>query len=154
MDAQTTRAPYYYVKCKDKNMSFEAHYEREGTTGWPIKSWEVANKLLGYQKVDGPSYTVFTINNGSFVQCAGGKSNLAVEARVVKQAGVFKHFRFGKGKRLGREAVIECSCGPIMVDESQVLRMRDARLIIKHFVENNGQLLPGYEAQDISIAFQ
>jgi hypothetical protein len=135
-------------------MNFEAHYEREGITGWPIKSWEDANKLLGHQKTEGPSYTVFTISNGSYVQCAGGKTELTVEARVIEQGGSFKHFRFGKGKLSGRQVEIECSCGPIKVDETQALKMKDARLIVRHFVESNGELLSGYEAQDISNVFQ
>ena len=134
-------------------MNFKAYYEREGTTGWPIKSWEDANKLLGYQKAEGPSYTVFTIKDGSYVQCAGGKTKLTVEARIIKQGGNFKHFRFGKDQLSGRETVIECNCGPIAVDETQALKMKDARLIIKHFVEASGELLSEYEAQDISNVF-
>ena len=88
------------------------------------------------------------------VQCAGGKTKLTVEARVTEQGDAFKHYRFGKGGLSDRNVVIECNCGPFTADETQVLKMKDARLIIKHFVENNGELLSGYEAQDISNVFQ
>ena len=135
-------------------MSFEAHYEREGTTGWPIKSWEDANALLGYQKAEGPSFTVFTLKSGSYVQCVGGKKSLVVEARVLESDSNFKHYRFGKGNQVASEEVIECNCGPITVDKSEALSMRDARLIIRHFVENNGEILGKYTANDITDNFQ
>jgi len=133
-------------------MSFEAHYEREGSPGWPIKSWDTANKLLGYQNAEGPSFSIFTVGNGSFVQCAGGKTRLTIEARIIGENDTFQHYRFGKGPLTGQQAEIECNCGPILVDRSQVLKMRDARLIIRHFVETSGGLLPGYEAQEVSNA--
>lgn len=135
-------------------MSFEAHYEREGTTGWPIKSWDDANALLGYQKAEGPSYTVFTLKNGSYVQCAGGKRSLVVEARVLNENGSFNHYRFGNGEQSGVQETIECNCGPITADKTQVLAMRDARFIIRHFVENNGNILGKYHASDITNMFQ
>ena len=83
-------------------MSFEAHYEREGSPGWKITSWEDANHLLGYQKAEGPSFTVFTISNGSFVQCADCKTELTVEAKMVGRDGQAKYFRFGKGVPSGQ----------------------------------------------------
>lgn len=135
-------------------MSFEAHYEREGTTGWHIKSWDDANTLLGYQKAEGPSYTVFTLCNGSYIQCAGGKKQLVVEARVISENGSFNHYRFGLGNSSGKPQTIECNCGPITVDESEALTMRDARLIIRHFVENKGELLGKYNTTDITKMFQ
>lgn len=135
-------------------MAFEAHYQREGTTGWGLKNWESANKLLGYQNADGPSFTIFTIDNGSYVQCAGGKRRLTVECRVFASNGKFRHFRFGKGDAVDSAAVIECACGPIRVSESEVLTMRDARLIIRHFVESGGGLHSGYRTSDITAEFK
>ncbi|ALN18604.1 hypothetical protein [Ectopseudomonas mendocina] len=135
-------------------MTFEAHYEREGTTGWLVKSWDDANTLLGYQKAEGPSYTVFSLKNGSYIQCAGGKKSLVVEARIFNESGSFKHYRFGNTEKSGAHAIIECNCGPITVDKSQVLTMRDARLIIKQFVESNGMALGEYHASDITSMFQ
>ncbi len=131
-------------------MAFEAHYQREGTVGWKLKSWDSANKLLGYQNADGPSFTIFTLDNGSYVQCAGGKRRLTVECRVFDLNGEFRHYRFGKGDPNDSVAVIECACGPIRVSESQVLTMRDARLIIRHFVESGGGLHSRYRALDIT----
>jgi len=135
-------------------MNFEAHYEREGTTGWPIKSWDDANILLGYQKAEGPSFTVFTLKNGSYVQCAGGKKTLVVEARLLESNGSFKHYRFGRSNRESREEIIECNCGPITADKSEVLSMRDARLIMRYFVETDGGILKEYIANDITENFK
>lgn len=135
-------------------MTFEAHYEREGTAGWLVKSWDDANTLLEHQKAEGPSYTVFTLRNGSYVQCAGGKKSLVVEARVLNENGSFKHYRLGSAEKTGVNVIIECNCGPITVDKSQVLTMRDARIIIKQFVENNGLVLGSYHASDITGMFQ
>jgi hypothetical protein len=134
-------------------MSFEAHYEREGSPGWPLKSWDDANALLGYQKADGPSYSAFTLPSGSYVQCAGGKRRLVVEARVTGPDASFRHYRFGKGARAGHDEAVACNCGPITADASDILTMRDARLIIRHFVEQRGELLGKYQANDVTHLF-
>lgn len=134
-------------------MTFEAHYQREGTPGWKLKSWEDANKLLGYQKADGPSFTIFALEDGSYVQCAGGKRRLTVECRISKADGTFNHFRFGKGAPVDVTTLIECACGPIHVSETEVLTMRDARLIMKHFVETGGGFHGSYRASDITAGF-
>ena len=135
-------------------MKFEAIYQREGTPGWKIKSWDDANTLLGYVKPEGPSSACFTIANQNYVQCAGSKKRLTVEARIYVDEETFVHYCFGKGDLLGKEETIDCNVGEIVRDSSQVLSMRDARLIIRHFVENNGALLEKYVTHDITKMFQ
>ncbi len=131
-------------------MKFKAHYEREGTHGWVLDSWNDANHLLGYQKVDGPSYAIFTLDDGSYIQCAGGKKRLTVEARIIIEDKKFKHYRFGKSELKNDKGIIECNCGPIKVDLTQVLTMKDARILIREFVENNKKLSEKYIATDIT----
>ena len=131
-------------------MGFKAHYEREGTHGWIIESWDNANHLLGYQNVDGPSYTMFTLDDGSYIQCAGGKKRLTVEARTITTDKNFEHYRFGKSELVNNMESIECNCGPIEVDLSQVLSMKDARIIIREFIENDKKLSNKYIATDIT----
>jgi hypothetical protein len=135
-------------------MSFHAKYEREDSTGWPIRSWNDANKLLSYFGSDNHSSATFTLESGSYVQCAGAKTRLTVEARIVKPNGNFVHYVFGLGDRSGKIEEIECSVGPISVDATQVLTLRDGRKIIRHFVESGGELPEGYDVQDVSERFR
>jgi hypothetical protein len=118
-------------------MNFKAHDQREGVHGWPLQSWDDANHLLGYQKAEGPSFTIFTRGDGSYIQCAGGKKRLTVEARIIENDKTVKHYRFGKGKPVNSVESIACNCGPIEVDSSQILTMKDARILIRDFVENS-----------------
>jgi len=64
-------------------MKFKAHYERGGIKGCMLDSWNDANHLLGYQKAEGPSFAIFTFEDGSYIQCAGVKKRLTVEARII-----------------------------------------------------------------------
>ena len=131
---------------------FSAIYKREGTPGWLIKSWEDANQLLGYFGPTGTSSVSFTLDDGSYIQCAGHKTRLTVEARLVRVSD-FLHVVLGKGPIVGTSELITCSAGPITVDASQVLQMRDARKLIRHFVEYR-QFLDSYNAADVSAKFR
>jgi hypothetical protein len=130
---------------------FVAIYQREGTPGWRLTSWLDANHLLGYLNPNGPSSISFTLEDGSYIQCAGAKTRLTVEARLISPRGDL-HVVFGKGARTGIKEIIACSVGPITVDSSQILQMRDARKLIRHFVERQ-LLLDSYVAEDISARF-
>ncbi len=130
-------------------MTFHAIYEREGGVRWPLSSWDDANHLLSYLKPSGPCYTSFTLSDGSYVQCVGAPRRLTVEARTYQTASTFRHYVFGLGPLSGHNELIECNVGPISVDASQVLSLRHARLIIRHFVECRG-LHPTYTATDIT----
>lgn len=133
-----------------KQMKFKAHYKREGIHGWMLDSWDDANHLLGYQKAEGPSFTIFTLEDGCYIQCAGGKKRLTVEARIVIEDKDFKHYRFGKGGLVNNNEIIECNCGPIKVDLTQILTIKDARILIREFIENNKNLSEKYIATDIT----
>lgn len=133
-------------------MAFEAWYSREGTPGWQLHSWDDANHLLSYLKPDGQSFAAFTLSDGSYVQCAGRKTRLTVEARVVASRAKFRHYVFGKGAPTGETESIACAIGPIEVDRTQLLAMRDARLLIREFVERR-RLHDSYYAQDVTLRF-
>jgi len=133
-------------------MGFKAHYARQGSVGWQIDSWDVANQLLSYLSPEKRAYATFTRTDGSYVQCAGSKSRLTVEVRVIDVRGGFEHYVLGRGAPVGRETKIDCSIGPIAVDVSQVLDLRAARRIIRVFVED-GTLHPNFVASDVTAKF-
>jgi hypothetical protein len=132
-------------------VGFQAFYARD-KAGWLITSWPDANKLLSYLDPLKRSYATFGLADGSYVQCAGSKTRLTVEARLIEPGGRFHHFVFGRGHPTGVSTEIACAVGPITVDETQVLRMRDARQIIRTFVEQRA-FHPRYHAQDVSGRF-
>jgi hypothetical protein len=134
-------------------MDLHVHYSREGTPGWSITSWETANQLLTYLDPDRASFACFTLPDGSYVQCAGSKRRLTVEARLYEANRQFKHYRFGKGQLLGREERIDCNIGPIHVDRTQILQLRDARTIIKLFIEER-RLHPNYVIVELNDKFE
>jgi len=127
------------------------HFQRPGQGGWKIKDWETANKLLGCLAPERRPAAVFTRSDGSYVQCAGSKTRLTVEARRLLPDG-FQHLVFGRGPKTGTQETVECGVGPIECDSSQVLTMRDARLIIRTFLEQ-GVLDSRYAAEDVTQRF-
>lgn len=139
---------------KDLHSMFSSpvHYSREGTPGWKIKNWDAANKLLSYLDPKVRSFAIFERDDRSYVQCAGAKRGLTVEARVYGKRGKFKHYRFGRGEPVGRMVSIRCSVGPIRVDETQLLQLRDARIIMRQFLEE-GTFPDKYVATEIGQEF-
>lgn len=125
------------------------HYSRTDTVGWKIRGWETANKLLGYLEPERRHFATFTLPDGSYVQCIGRKTALVVESREYHEDSSFTHWVFGKGDLTGRNVRVGGTPGTIRVDESQILKMRDARLIIRQFLEN--RTYPDrYAKQDVS----
>jgi hypothetical protein len=78
-------------------MVFNAKCEREAIPGWQIKYWDDANKLLSYLNPEGPSSVSFTIDSSSYIQGAGPKTRLTVEAIVVEPMGRFSHYVLERG---------------------------------------------------------
>lgn len=112
------------------------HYIRaDCPTGWKILDWETANKLLSYLDSDRRPFAVFTLPDNSYVQCFGAKKRLTVEAREFRTDGSFTHWVFGRGQPIGREEQIVTSTGSVTADVTQLLAMRDARIIIRQFLE-------------------
>jgi len=98
----------------------------------------------------GPAFVIFTLSNGDYVQCAGSKDALVAEARLAASTSSPKHVRFGLGIRSGNKKTIHCNVGPIYVDETQVLRIEDAKAICREFIEHQGSLGTRFVAEDIS----
>jgi hypothetical protein len=95
---------------------------------------------------------ILEIESGDYIQCAGIKKRLTVETRRYNADKQFRHMVWGKGSLTGFPEQIECAEGNIEVDRSQVLTMRDARLLIAAFLE--GDEVPiRYQRTDISHRF-
>ena len=129
------------------------HYSRtDCPTGWKIRDWETANKLLSYFEPERRPFAIFTLPDNSYVQCLGAKTCLTVEAREYHQDGSFTHWVFGRGALIGSSERIEVSTGDVTVDASQLLSMRDARVIIRQFLE--ARMFPAvYHRHDVTERF-
>ena len=130
------------------------HYSRtDCPTGWTIRDWETANKLLSYFEPIRRPFAIFTLPNNSYVQTLGAKRRLTVEAREYHRNGSFTHWVFGHAMPLGILESIEVSTGTLTVDTTQLLAMRDARVIIRQFLETRTFPL-SYHRQDVTERFQ
>ena len=76
-----------------------------------------------------------------------------MEARVNGKRGKFKHYRFGRAEPVGKTASIRCSVGPIRVDETQLLTLRDARIIMRQFLAE-GTFSEKYVATELGPDFK
>ncbi|MFO1486948.1 MAG: hypothetical protein U1F65_00580 [Verrucomicrobiota bacterium] len=101
-----------------------------------IENWETANKLLGCLGVKNRDYAIFALPDDSYIQCLGSKTALTVEARIYHPDRSFKHIVFGKGPLTGQRTTVGKETGFVTIDTSQRLKMRDARLIIRQFLES------------------
>ncbi|CAM2823383.1 hypothetical protein FPL22_04750 [Rariglobus hedericola] len=100
-----------------------------------LYDWEIVLSRLSYFANKGPDFIVFELKDGSYVQCAGSKNQLTIETRTYDSERNFKHLTWGRSICTGVKTGIESMDGYIEVDTSQVLQMRDARIIIKAFIE-------------------
>jgi hypothetical protein len=128
------------------------HYSRNDSPGWKIRDWETANKLLSYLEPNRRPFAIFTLPDNSYVQCLGSKTRLTVEAREYQHDGSFTHWVFGRGAPVRAPERIEVSTGTVTVDASQILALRDARLIIRQFLETR-TFPTAYDRQDITERF-
>lgn len=138
------------VSCKE--FPEPVHYSRTDSPGWMIKDWETANTLLRYLDPFVRPFVIFELPDGSYVQCLGSKRRLTVEVRECRAGGSFTHWVLGCGKPQRETVRIDTSTGTVTVDVSQVLTMRDARLIIRQFLET--RTLPDrFHRQEITGRF-
>jgi len=129
------------------------HYSRtDCTVGWKIKDWDTANKLLSYLEPDHRHFAIFELPDRSFAQCLGRKTALTVEAREFHEDGTFTHWVFGKGPLTGETTQVGGDAGVVTVGTSQVLKMRDARVILRQFLETR-TFPEQYERQDVTERF-
>lgn len=135
---------------KEMNFPKPVHFSREDSpTGWKIKDWDTANALLSYLNTKGRSFVCFQKEDGSYVQCAGSKRRLTVEARIYNEDKSFKHLVFGKGQLKNEKEKVDTTDYHVLVDSSQVLQMRHARLIMKPWLE--GEEFPSeFEVTDMT----
>jgi hypothetical protein len=114
--------------------------------------WETLLSRISYFAHKGPDFLVLELEDGRYVQCAGVKKRLTVETRVYSEGRHFTHRVWGKGAMAGVKQSIQCTDGGIEVDGSQVLTMRDARILMLAFLEGN-PMPDRYVATDISSRF-
>jgi hypothetical protein len=136
------------------NFPEPVHYSRaDCVTGWKIRDWETANKLLSYFDPERRPFAIFALPDNSYVQCLGAKTRLMVEAREYHNDASFTHWVFGRGAPVGIPERIEVSSGTVTVDRTQLLAMRDARVIARQFLET--RTYPSdYFRQDVTERFK
>jgi hypothetical protein len=108
--------------------------------------------LLRYFDSERRPFAVSTLSDKSYIQCLGEKTRLTVEARQFQPDGSYTHWVFGRGAPNGTQERIEVSTGAVTVDSSQILAMRDARIIIRQFLETRTFPL-AYYRQDVTDRF-
>lgn len=113
----------------------QVHYSRADGNGWKIKDWETANKLLSYLNPEKNIFVIFELSDNSYIQCFGSKTELTVEARVYENQKNYEHWVFAKGELNHKKVKLGKEDNFVEVDSSEVLKMRDARIIIKQFLE-------------------
>jgi len=129
------------------------HYSRaDCPAGWKIRDWDTANKLLSYFDTERRPFAIFTLPDNSYVQCLGAKTRLTVEAREYHSNGSFTHWVFGRNAPIGVQEQIKVSTGITTVDTTQLLAMRDARSIIRQFLETR-TFPANYYRHDITSRF-
>jgi hypothetical protein len=117
-----------------------------------MPDWNVANWQLRYLDPSRRPFMVFALPNGSFIQCLGSKQRLTVEARECRPDGSFTHWVFGRGRPQREPVQIKVSTGQVTLDVSQVLTMRQARPIIRQFLET--RTFPAeFHRQDVTHRF-
>jgi len=123
--------------------------------GWPViflYDWETVLLRLKYFAQKGPDYLTLELEDGSYVQCAGEKRRLVVESRSYSSDRQFRHLAWGKGALRHVADSVQCVDGIVSADASQILEMRDARIIIRSIVESSAP--PSlYTATDITDRF-
>jgi hypothetical protein len=129
------------------------HYSRADGSGWPIKDWDTANHLLGYLDPTRNHFVIFELPGQSYIQCLGSKTALVVECRESRTNGSFTHWVFGKSSLTGTTSTVGPETNVVTVDSSQVLSMRDARVLIRQFLETR-TFHDRYTRTDVSSRFK
>jgi hypothetical protein len=118
-----------------------------------VKDWDSAKRILSRLDPDDCSFIIFENANRNYIQCAGSKDGLTVEARIYENGEQFKHYRFGRRKRSGKRVKIDCFCGPIRVDKTELLTLEDAEAIMQQFLED-GTFHHSYVATVLSEKYE
>jgi len=96
-------------------------------------------------------YVVLTNENEDYIQCAGSREEMAIEARFYNN-GTFKHFVLGRELMSKVWAKIECKVGPIDVLSHEVMDLNDAIILFKSFFLS-GDIPQNYNKRNITKQF-
>lgn len=96
-------------------------------------------------------YVVLTNENKDYIQCAGSKNAMAIEARFYNN-GTFKHFVLGRELMSKVWDRIECKVGPIDVLSHEVMDLNNAIILFKSFFLT-GSIPQNYNKRNITRQF-
>ena len=113
---------------------------------------EYVARALEHITPRGPSVFILTRADGSFVQTAGSRIRLSVEARYVRPEG-FRHLIVGVEDEDTELTTVVYSCGSLDVQKCEVLRLRDAQIIFDGFLRT-GQIPAPYIVRDVTNMFE
>ncbi|MFP4164630.1 MAG: hypothetical protein ACLFQB_08720 [Chitinispirillaceae bacterium] len=126
----------------------------EGDNMKPVDNPDMAEMLSlldTLHPTDRCFFSLAEVSTGSYVQAAGARLRLTVEARLCEKGG-FRHYVLGTNPRNERTAYINCRVGPIHVMQSQMLVLDDARKIFARFLKR-AELIKSYDLQDVTSRF-
>lgn len=102
--------------------------------------WSIIEKSLSQLDNLTISFCILEMDNGDYIQCAGGVDRLTIEIRKYAEQN-FKHYRIGllKQKKIFKNvwATIDCKVGPIRVHNYEVLELNDAIALYLDFFKGN-----------------
>lgn len=100
-----------------------------------------------------PSIFILTRPDGSFVQAAGSKTRLTVEARFMRANGGFQHVIVGVEDDDKELTHIAYSSGTLVVQKSEVLKLPDAQTIFSSFLRTGYIPMP-YINRDVTKLYE
>lgn len=116
-----------------------------------VGSWaEIEENICQLHPVERCFYTLSRSNEESYVQFAGARRRLTVEARIYRDNGEFKHFRLGRIDGEEGRAYINCRIGPIHLSKHQVMNLKEATEIFRRFYEGE-DFFEGFTSEEIEV---
>lgn len=102
------------------------------------------------------SFVILSSPSGDYVQTAGARDRLTIEYRRNAGQGPaasFRHYVLGRTDGGDGLAEIQCSCGPLTVQENEVLNLDDAKRVFRHFYDI-GSVPDDFALRDMTATFR
>jgi hypothetical protein len=148
---RTDEPPLIHTVMSGKHMKFRIEGDNMDAIDDPTPA-DVEAVLDMLHPRDRCFFSLTDTETGSYVQAAGARIRLTVEARQCADEG-FTHSVLGRLPRDPGAACINCRVGPITLARSQVLTLEDAKQVFLHFLAT-GELAQSYEIEDVTSRFQ
>ena len=127
--------------------------EHQGGVPKQAASFEDVETALSALHPTRMSFMSLTAGDGSYVQVAGAKLRLTIEARRVQADGSFRHVVLGRPSGPTEEISINYIGGPVTVLRREVLSLTDATLVCRTFFESH-TLPVAYVLRDTTSRFR